>query len=301
MASRLLLSPSRTYSLCHIGKISYNFGITQPKEVNRMRKIIALILCLLLTAGSAGAVEVLVDGEPLESDVKPVVINSTTYVPLRAAAEALRADAVVTWEGQAVVRAGADLELTAAPGNLYLEANGRALYIADGVRMAYGRVLVPVRVLAKAMDARVSWDGGSGTVSLISGSGAIEDASLYYKEDDLYWLSRIISAESRGEPLTGKIAVGNVVLNRAAHRDFPATIYGVIFDSRWGGQFQPVSNGTIYQTPTEESVLAARLVLDGADTAGDSLYFLAPDLTDNHWIMENRTFVLRIGAHWFYR
>ena len=265
-----------------------------------MRKIVTLLLCLLLFAGPAGAVEVLVDGVPLESDVDPVVVNSTTYVPLRSAAEALREDAQVTWEGQAVVRASG-LELTAVPGALYLEANGRALYIAGGVRTASGRVLVPVRVLAKAMDARVDWDGRTGTVLLTSGTGAIEDASLYYKEDEVYWLSRIISAESRGEPLLGKIAVGNVVLNRVAHGDFSATIYGVIFDDRWGGQFEPVSNGTIYQTPTAESVLAARLVLDGADAVGDSLYFLAPALTSNHWIMENRTFVLRIGAHWFYR
>ena len=301
MAFRCFRSVSRTCALCHKGQIGYNFGRIYPKEVNGMRKIVTLLLCLLLIAAPAGAVSVLVDGVPLESDIAPVIINSTTYVPLRAAAEALREDAMVAWEGQAVVRAGSDLELTAAPGAIYLEANGRALYIADGVQAVYGRVLVPVRVLAKAMDAQVEWDGESRTVSLTSGAGAIEDASLYYKEDELYWLSRIISAESRGEPLLGKIAVGNVVLNRVAHSEFPATIYGVIFDDRWGGQFEPVSNGTIHQTPTQESVLAARLVLDGADAAADSLYFLAPALTDNHWIMENRTFVMRIGAHWFYR
>ena len=42
-------------------------------------------------------------------------------------------------------------------------------------------------------------------------------------------------------------------------------------------------------------------MLDGARTAEDSLYFLAPDLTDNHWTMENREFVVTIGCHWFYR
>ncbi len=29
--------------------------------------------------------------------------------------------------------------------------------------------------------------------------------------------------------------------------------------------------------------------------------FLAPALAGSTWIAENRTFVLRIGAHWFYR
>ena len=31
------------------------------------------------------------------------------------------------------------------------------------------------------------------------------------------------------------------------------------------------------------------------------LYFLAPHLTDNHWTMENRTYITTIGAHWFYK
>ena len=66
-----------------------------------MRKIVTLLLCLWLAAAPAGAVSVLVDGVPLESDIDPVVINSTTYVPLRAVTEALREDAVVTWAGQA--------------------------------------------------------------------------------------------------------------------------------------------------------------------------------------------------------
>ena len=46
--------------------------------------------------------------------------------------------------------------------------------------------------------------------------------------------------------------------------------------------------------------LAAAACLAGENTVGDSLYFLAPQLTDNHWTMENRTFVTTIGTHWFY-
>ena len=59
-------------------------------------------------------------------------------------------------------------------------------------------------------------------------------------------------------------------------------------------------NCTVYDEPTQESLLAAKLVLDGARAAGNSLYFIAPELTDNHWTMENRTYVTTIGCHWFY-
>ena len=192
------------------------------------------------------------------------------------------------------------LKLTARPGDAYIEANGRTLYAKDGVHLKAGRTLVPVRVLAEALGATVDWNPATGVVS-VNGGGSATTQPDYNREDKPYWLSRIISAESRGEPLEGQIAVGNVVLNRVDSPDFPDTIYGVIFDDRWGGQFTPVRNGTIYQEPTEQSIQAAKLCLEGVNVAKDSLYFLAPALTNNHWIMENRTHVMTIGAHWFYR
>lgn len=223
-----------------------------------------------------------------------------TYVPLRTITEALRPDAEVDWvKDRAVVRAEG-LKLTARPGDAYIEANGRTLYAKDGVHLKAGRTLVPVRVLAEALGATVDWNPATGVVS-VNGGGSATTQPDYNREDKLYWLSRIISAESRGEPLEGQIAVGNVVLNRVDSPDFPDTIYGVIFDDRWGGQFTPVRNGTIYQEPTEQSIQAANLCLEGVNVAKDSLYFLAPALTNNHWIMENRTHVMTIGAHWFYR
>ena len=66
-----------------------------------------------------------------------------------------------------------------------------------------------------------------------------------YSEDDLYWLSRIIEAESKGEPMEGKIAVGNVIINRRESPDFPDSIYEVIFEKTSGKyQFTPVKNNT---------------------------------------------------------
>lgn len=119
-------------------------------------------------------------------------------------------------------------------------------------------------------------------------------------DDAIFWLSRIISAESKGESLEGQIAVGNVVLNRVKSPEFPNTIYGVIFDDRWGGQFEPVRNGTIYQEPTAQSIQAAKQCLSGVNNIGNCLYFLAPDLAQNFWIPQNREYVTTIGCHDFY-
>lgn len=261
--------------------------------------LLALALALTLTVPAAASAEVLsVNGRNLWSESKARLIGSTTYVSLRTVAGALAPDARVSWRGGAAWVEGDGVSLRARPGDTWLTVNDRALYIPDGVLMENGTVLVPIRVLAEALGGRVSWNFHQG-VTVTVGSG--RPLAAPYTADDLYWMSRIISSESRGEPLVGKIAVGTVVLNRVASKEFPNTIYDVIFDRKWGVQFQPTANGTIYNEPTEESVLAAKLVLDGARAAGDSLYFLAPDLTGNHWIMQNRDYITTIGCHWFYR
>ena len=261
----------------------------------------ALTATLLLGAVLPGsAVEVLsVEGRNVWSEASARLVGyGTTYVSLRTVAGLLAPEAEVSWEDDAAWVRGDGLILCARPGDVWLTVNDRALYIPGGVLLENGRTLVPIRVLAEALGGAVDWSPEVG-VALTVGSGRPADPA--YREDELYWLSRIISAESRGEPLLGKLAVGTVVLNRVASDEFPDTIYDVIFDTKWGVQFQPVANGTVYNEPTAESVLAAKLVLDGARAAGDSLYFLAPDLTDNHWTMENREFVVTIGCHWFYQ
>ena len=265
------------------------------------KQFIALILMICLTAAtivSASALSLVVDSQSAELAMS--VSNNTTYVPLRAAAQMLRPDAVVSWENnQGVVRTP-ELTLTAQPGSLYVNANGRMLYTADGVKAENGSLMVPIRVLAKALNASVGWDGSRGLITLQSGSGAIQSGDSFYNGDAVYWLARIIHAESLGEPLKGKIAVGNVILNRVSDPGFPDTIYGVIFDSRWGGQFQPVKNGTIYNNPTADSILAAKLCLDGASVAGSSLFFLNPAISSNFWTMQNRSHVTTVGNHQFY-
>ena len=95
------------------------------------------------------------------------------------------------------------------------------------------------------------------------------------------------------QPLDGKIAVGNVVLNRVASPRFPNSVYEVIFQRN---QFTPAANGSINRTPSAESVVAAKLCLDGANTAGSALYFVNPTVAPG-WASRNRPYVATIGAH----
>ncbi len=120
-------------------------------------------------------------------------------------------------------------------------------------------------------------------------------------EDDLYWLARIIEAEAGAEPYTGKVAVGSVILNRVNSKEFPNTVYGVIFEY-YGSipQFSPVAEGTIYNTPSQESIKAAKEALGGAKPVDNATYFFNPAKAAGSWIVKNKTYVKRIGGHTFY-
>ena len=250
---------------------------------------------LTLTMPAALGARVVADGSPLSTE-QAWVEQGVTYITLSAYAD--HTGRTLTWDGSRARLSGEGLELTARPGELYITANDRALYVPGGVDVVEGRTVLPLRVLAQAAGDELTWDGSADTVRLRT--GADEPATASYAEEDLYWLARVISAESRGEPLLGQIAVGNVVLNRVKESQFPDTIKGVVFDRKNGVQFEPTANGTIYNEPTQTSVLAAKLCLEGADVVGDCLYFFAPELSQGKWIVNNRKYYTTIGCHRFY-
>ena len=102
-----------------------------------------------------------------------------------------------------------------------------------------GSIFVPIRPLARALGAqlRVFGHGENMVIDLRRENGAsIISGSEYYNAEDLYWLSRVIFAESGNQPIEGMIGVGNVVLNRVRDDSglFPDSVQGVIFQS---GQF----------------------------------------------------------------
>ena len=243
---------------------------------------------------SAQLPRIRVSGEDYSGKVK--LIDGVTYVRLREFSERLGAE--VSWNSDtstAGVKTSA-LTLSAKEDASSITANGRTLSCAHGVFLEEGRMYVPLRAVGTAFGFETSWDAASFTAALTRYREAIEG----YSEDDLYWLSRIISAEAKGEPMSGKLAVGTVVLNRVKSRDFPNTIYGVIFDRNGGVQFTPVANGEIYKTPTADSIEAARRLLDGERTSSEILFFINANIADSFWITENRKYVMTIGNHDFY-
>lgn len=138
-------------------------------------------------------------------------------------------------------------------------------------------------------------------VTYVTGSAeSNESCDISRKDEELLWLSAIIHAEARGECFKGKLAVGTVVMNRTESEEFPDTVKEVIFDRRYGTQFSPVDDGSIYLTPSEESVLAAKMCLDGYRTDPDILFFYNPSISESTYFRENRTYAFTVGSHEFF-
>lgn len=229
------------------------------------------------------------------------IINSTTYVGLRSFCDTF-GEYDISWDSKTRTAkvTGDGLSLTVTNGDLYIYANGRCFYTVEPIRIIDDRICVPVRAIAKVLCVDVSWNNATRSVELTETGKSLAWADSFYNADDLYWLSRIISSESKGEPLKGQIAVGNVVLNRKRSSSYPNTIYGVIFDRKYGTQFSPVAFGTIYQTPTASSIIAAKICLEGYSLSNDILFFVNPKLATSTWIERNRTYEFTIGNHHFY-
>lgn len=227
--------------------------------------------------------------------------DGTTYVDAAVFLAALgKVPRVITDESGKVYFYADGLSLTAEPNALYIEANGRYLWCPLGIFSEDGVCWMPLRPLAAAAGCTVEWDERTETAAVSSGGEALLSGADYYNEDDVFWLSRIINAEAGGECFLGKVAVGNVVLNRTRSREFPGTIYEVIFDIRFGVQFSPIKSGSIYKTPNADSVAAAKLCLDGAVINDEMLYFYNPKKSKSTWMRESCTFVASIGNHDFF-
>ncbi len=260
---------------------------------------LAFALCLLIAQSPmVNAISMDINNKSATQIV--TLYHATAYVPIRAATDLLCPGAMVSWVNRQAVVTTEHLFLSARPGDSYLKANGRMFYIKDGVKLLDGSTMVPIRVLSRALGASVSWDSANQTVIVSSGSGTVLSGEEYYDSASVYWLSRIINAESAGEPLKGKMAVGNVVLNRVKSPQFPNNVYDVIFDTQWGVQFEPTKNGTIHNSPNDESILAAKLCLDGAVVVENSQYFLNVDTAKSLWIVNNCKYISTIGKHQFY-
>lgn len=248
-----------------------------------MKRIMCILLSVLFLSlpiyGASESVSLYINGNALYED-EQLLINNTTYV---SADDFLRS-----------VGSDDSIEIF----DEYIRSKER--YIYTKAIEVDGEKHLPLRALAALFDSEIDWDADTNTAYVSCYSSDIIPADEFYDAEDLYWLSRIISSESEGEILKGKLAVGSVVLNRVDSESFPDTVYDVVFDNKYGVQFTPTANGRIYRDPTPESVIAAKMTLEGYRVSSDILYFIYEAIAQNKWTVYNCDYKFTIGCHDFY-
>ena len=168
----------------------------------------------------------------------------------------------------------------------------RGLFKSD-ITGYYGEITRKA-VLAFQKQKGISQTGIAGPITLKAlgiSIGTIPAAT----QANISLLARIISAEARGEPYVGQVAVGAVILNRIEHPSFPDTLSGVIYQN---GAFTAVTDGQFNQPVASSAYNAARDALNGWDPTGGCIYYYNPAKTSNKFI-RSRQVVTVIGSHRF--
>ncbi|MFM9413259.1 copper amine oxidase N-terminal domain-containing protein [Peptococcus simiae] len=153
---------------------------------------LALPLALLFGATPAQAIDVFIDGKPLQSDVPPQIMSGRTMVPMRAIFEGLNARvdfelsqdkrSANIWAHKNKRTIGLTMDMTTGQGwpvayvvdestgskkesNLYLDAPP---YLSDS------RTMVPLRFIAESLGANVDYENGIVRI-VTSGTGQVDE------------------------------------------------------------------------------------------------------------------------------
>ena len=144
----------------------------------------------------------------------------------------------------------------------------------------------------------LSVDGIAGPATLkamgIYNSGS-SSSSNTSNSSNVNLLARLIYGEARGEPYTGQVAVGAVVMNRVKSSSFPNSVSGVIYQS---GAFDAVRDGQINLSPDSTAKKAAQDAINGWDPSYGAIYYFNPSTATNKWIW-SRPMTITIGRHRF--
>ena len=172
-------------------------------------------------------------------------------------------------------------------------------YYTGGVDGIYGSLTVSA-VKKFQQKNGLTVDGIAGTKTLAAmgiTSSSSSSGSSTNNSSNVNLLARAIYGEARGEPYTGQVAVGAVIMNRVKSSKFPNTIAGVIYQS---GAFDAVSDGQINAAISEGSTVykAAQDAMNGWDPTSGCVYYFNPSTATNKWIW-SRPLIKTIGKHRF--
>jgi N-acetylmuramoyl-L-alanine amidase len=169
-------------------------------------------------------------------------------------------------------------------------------YYSGSVDGIYGsKTVKAVRQFQAKNGLTVDGVAGSATLVAMGINASDSSATSTHSSGDVALLAKVISAEARGEPYAGQVAVGAVILNRIRHPSFPGSVAGVVYEP---GAFSCMNDGQINQPVADSAYRAARDAMNGSDPSGGAIYYFNPSTATSSWIW-SRPLITVIGKHRF--
>lgn len=168
-----------------------------------MKKFLCLLLSTVLLSGFATNVyayedydtdvSIFIDGEILEMDTKPIIVNDRTLVPIRAISEKM--NYTVGWDEEHEL-----VSITNNQNIIFLKIGSRLLHVNDveheidvAPLIHESRTYVPLRFVTETLNCNVDWDGETYSV-LISSNGLVkynvfQDENIEFSYPDTWILN----------------------------------------------------------------------------------------------------------------
>ncbi len=136
-----------------------------------MKKLLTLLILVLsmtftVCVFAQDEIKLNIDGNTVESDVAPQIIEGRTMVPVRVIFEGIGAK--VSWDNETKTITGEknDVNVVMKVDSNIASVMGKNITMDCGPVIIEGRTLAPARYVAEAFGCDVSWDGESRTVNI---------------------------------------------------------------------------------------------------------------------------------------
>jgi hypothetical protein len=183
--------------------INFKLKLQRGRKMNKIKKGFIILSIVTLFSGlpisyaeTTNEINIFLNGNKIDFDVKPVKINNRTMVPMRKIFETLGYK--INWidNEKKVVATKNNATLSLKIDNNKADINGKQVVMDTTASIIGGRTLVPLRFIGEGSNCDVIWDGSKNSVFLESKTSdykvceQIKNTSITASEDWLFYSGR---------------------------------------------------------------------------------------------------------------
>ena len=210
----------------------------------------------------------------LQAEASEAAQNEIEEVQAAEEAARIEAEAQAKAAAEEAARLEAEAQAKAAEKAARLEAEAQAKAAAEEAARLEAEAQAKAAEEAAQLEAEAQAKAAAEEAARIAAEAqAAQTAAI--SAEELKLLANIIYCEAGSESYVGKVAVGNVIMNRVKSASQPNTITEVVYAK---GQFSPVRNGSLQRALSSDKADAACYqaaieALAGAQPVGGKLFF----------------------------